>query len=119
MFIKYIPLTLDATENEEKGFLDLARFLSDTGGLSEDNYQTLHSHLNWVDSHVPKPPQRQQYQEEDLAITWWKLHPELYTRLNDVKKILEAHDVWIEVMQTENPGKIVYEDDYQVIALPN
>jgi hypothetical protein len=118
MFIKYIPLSLDAAESEEKGFLEMARYLTETGVLNEDNQNCLSTHLQWVDAHVPKPSQRAQFTHE-LAVTWWKLHPELFTRLNEVRKILEENEIWIEIVETEKPGTIVYEDDFQVIALLN
>jgi hypothetical protein len=119
MFIKYLPLSLDAIElgSEEKGFLDLARHLVQAGVLTDLTLSTLEGHLIWVDNHVPKPVQRAE-KHDSFTVTWWKTQPELLVRLNEVKKILEENEIWIEMVRTESPGQILYEDDFQIVALP-
>jgi hypothetical protein len=37
----------------------------------------------------------------------------------DVVAILEAHGIAVELLKTDNPGTIIYEDKWQVIAKPS
>jgi hypothetical protein len=36
----------------------------------------------------------------------------------ELAAILEAHDIRTEMLTTDRPGYVVYEDDYQVVAEP-
>ena len=36
--------------------------------------------------------------------------------MRELVAILEAHDIAVEMLQTERPGYVVYEDTYQIVA---
>jgi len=38
--------------------------------------------------------------------------------MRELASILEGHGISVELLQTERPGYIVYEDNYQVTAEP-
>lgn len=54
-----------------------------------------------------------------LSISWFKSSAaEHIEKMRQYTQILEAHNVRVKQISTERPGKIVYEDDYQVAAIP-
>jgi len=36
----------------------------------------------------------------------------------ELKRMFEEYEIYVEVMMTDTPGYIVYEDDYQIVAEP-
>ena len=38
--------------------------------------------------------------------------------MRECQRIIEAHGIVVEMLVTEQPDKIVYEDAYQVVAYP-
>jgi hypothetical protein len=53
------------------------------------------------------------------AISWYKdTATEHITKMRELVVILEMHGVYVEVIQTERRGYIVYEDPFQVAAEP-
>ena len=38
--------------------------------------------------------------------------------MREYQRVLEAYDIRLEMLRTERPGYIVYEDDHQVVAYP-
>ncbi|ROR97870.1 hypothetical protein EDC56_3537 [Sinobacterium caligoides] len=53
------------------------------------------------------------------AISWFKSTAiEHIDRMRQYGQILEAHDFKILQLITERPGKVLYEDDHQIAAIP-
>ena len=38
--------------------------------------------------------------------------------MHGMARVLEAHDVMVEILRSERPGYVVYEDEFQVAAEP-
>ena len=72
--------------------------------------------LNWFNTylHVPK-----YYTWDDRVIFWFKdsAHEPL-ARIWAMKPHLEACGYWIDVVKTARPGRIFYEDGWQIAAKP-
>ena len=50
-------------------------------------------------------------------MAWFKTESEQFiTRMWDLVAILENHDVPVRLLRSPNPGKVVYEDDYQILV---
>lgn len=62
---------------------------------------------------------RNEGHKKKLALSWFKdcaqLHLE-YAR--EMVEIMRANDVVVEMITTDRPGFVVYEDEFQVIAEP-
>lgn len=74
---------------------------------------------DWFREHLPNPPF---YEDGNSigAVTWFKtpLSREMTERIDELKAILDAHGVEHDVVSALEPGRIVYEDEYQVGAVP-
>jgi len=73
--------------------------------------------LGWLKVHLPVPPR--DVFRGGLALCWFKL--EARACINQVRDLafhLERHGERIWQVYSRNPGLITYEDDYQVVALP-
>lgn len=75
--------------------------------------------LKWMDRHLPAPSDLNRIH----SIFWFKAHvvsaqPELWKRIVELKELLERYSYRIELRETRRPGYIVYEDYYQIAAVP-
>jgi hypothetical protein len=53
------------------------------------------------------------------AISWFRSTAvEHIDKMRQYAQILEAHGVSVSQVTTERPGKILYEDEYQIAAIP-
>jgi len=53
------------------------------------------------------------------AISWFRSSALKHiSKMREYAEILQSHDVQVKQLVTERPGKIVYEDQYQIAAIP-
>ena len=122
MYTKFITLFLDDLNDEEKGFLNAARYLNEQGILEEETKAKLQQNLSWIEAHLKKRPEFQDSSENDflnIPMSWLKeTASDHIQRMDEIREILEENDILVEVLQVEKPGKILYEDEHQVVAVP-
>lgn len=72
---------------------------------------------DWFIEHLPQPP-FYMLGNPDKAITWFKASAtDMLERLTPLVKILETHNVVYDLVRTDNPGRIIYEDAFQVAVV--
>ncbi len=122
MYTKFITLFLDNLLDEEKGFISAARYLHENGIISDEKRHLLGENLAWVEEHLNKRPDFSPLSDEDIfniPMSWLKSNAsEHIARMQQIREILEENDILVEVLEVESPGKILYEDAYQVVAVP-
>jgi hypothetical protein len=92
-------------------------------GLYEDDFadelapsqrDTLATLLNWFSHNLPMPPL-----DEDRAVFFFKSDAtDCARRIWELVHLLRDLGSPPEMVSTRNPGQIVYEDDFQVAAIP-
>ncbi|MEL6825890.1 MAG: hypothetical protein AAFN91_06525 [Pseudomonadota bacterium] len=76
----------------------------------------LRHHIDWFDMYLPAP---RLCEWDYRAIFWFKdTAHEPIAHIWAIKPHLEAYGYWIDVVKTANPGKILYEDSWQIAAKP-
>ena len=82
-------------------------------------YQSIY---DWFGGNLPGPTRltRSRYpRAADVALSWFKDDAEEFiSRMREIAAILDLHGVDTEMLKTERPGYIVYEDACQVAATP-
>jgi hypothetical protein len=78
-----------------------------------------------VPSHLPEPERfvhtssKGFYRRRPVAISWFKPGAsEFIARAQALGSLSEAHGIPIRRLETAHPGYVVYEDAFQVVALP-
>jgi hypothetical protein len=72
--------------------------------------------LDWFNLHLPVPRLRN---AERLAIFWFRAeHAEIIRRIWEIVKILRDHDIGVAMLRTNNPGRLCYQDQFQIAAIP-
>jgi len=72
----------------------------------------------WFEENLPNPPF---YEDGNTikAITWFKREKteDMIDRLKPLIELLEKYNVEYDIVFSDNVGKIIYEDDYQVAVI--
>ena len=95
-----------------------AHTLRDEGDISAQEHEALRSALAWFNDHLPIPTVLADG-EHRRAISWFKpTAVEAIRRMWTLKEFLDAHGQHVNVLRTTDPGTVLYQDDWQVIAKP-
>lgn len=112
--------------NERGGFsgvFGLVNRLAFNGELSAEEDRFRRDNNRWYDAAYPNPshadPTVYDHKLNPHAAAWFKVTAgQLLERIDGYLAILDCHGVGYEVVRTDHPGRILYEDAYQVVAVP-
>jgi hypothetical protein len=104
------------------GVFAMVNTLSRRGLLSPEQDAFRAATNRWFDEHLPNPVEVVPglYSEETpRAVAWFKRSAEVFlARVPGYLEILDAHGVSWQAIASDDPGTILYEDAYQVVASP-
>ena len=93
-----------------------ARLLRDRGYLAVHEAERLESIYGWFNRNLPCPPFSSSGWTRD-AVSWFKdSAKESITRMRELSVLLESHGRLVRTLRSKNPGKVLYEDDFQVVV---
>jgi glutathione S-transferase len=77
----------------------------------------LEEDLHWFEEHLPVPP-RERF-VDGRGISWFLTgaQPSI-ARVWSIISILREHGVGVRKIRTRHPGRVIYEDRLQIVALP-
>ncbi len=96
------------------GIFAACHHLQRAGRVSPEDEQLFQQTDAWFDEHLPNPPF---YADGNSirAVTWFKSGAaHLIAALAPLRALLERHSVEYDVVETDHPGLVVYEDEFQV-----
>lgn len=117
MFLRFVTWVVDARSRQPRGVFQSAYELADAPDVSEWYRDALWEELFWFADHLPIPP-RERF-ADGCGISWFR--PDAGTsisRLWSVVAILREHGVAVRRIRTRRPGRVLYEDSQQVVAVP-
>ncbi|MGY5133699.1 hypothetical protein ACWGJW_15055 [Streptomyces nigrescens] len=105
------------------GIFALANGLAREGKLSDEQYRFWRAGNDWYDAHYPNPshtdPTVYDSSRNPGAVAWFKATAvHLIERVDGYLQLLAAHEVACERVESTDPGRIVYEDEVQVVVVP-
>lgn len=116
MYIRFLVGSEQQDYRWLTGAITEARLLRDEGKLARYEVEWLEQVFEWFNTHLPCPPFSDGRWSRD-AVSWFRdTASEPLSRMWDVVALLKQHDIPVRVVRTKNPGRIVYEDDFQVVA---
>ena len=120
-FVRYCGLEPNA-RGVQPGIFALANGLAADGVLGADEHAWWRASNDWCNAAYPTPPRRAYDRVTNPgAVAWFRTRaPEyIFHRIDGYLRLLDRHSVGWERIETDAPGRIVYEDDVQVIACPD
>jgi len=120
MYIRFVVSQLDGNSGKRMGLFHALGELRDAGKLYPHEQEQEKALKKWFGNHLKKPSSFSRSSKTHAhrkAISWFKdSAKEHISKMREMVAILEAHGVHVEVIQTERPGYIVYEDEFQITA---
>ena len=122
MFVRFVVGADAENASRLTGVINMAQALRDAGKLELYGYESalLEDIGEWFNENLPCPPFRRKLKSGEWtpqAVSWFRADAgEPLRRIWDIVAILREHGVPVRMVTTENPGKIVYSDRYQVVA---
>ena len=122
MFIRFVINDRDPDSGKRQGLFQALVELEENDELEDYEARQSRELINWFNKNLKEPSslaRSKKYHAKKVAISWFKHQAVVHIRkMRELVAILENHGVSVEVVQTERPGYIVYEDAFQVAAEP-
>lgn len=121
-FVRFVIRGLDEDSGRRQGLFQALGDLSDRGELLPQEKQTYDEACRWFRKNLRTPGKLTRSSKphaKKVALSWFKdAATEHVRRMRDLAAILEAHGIATEMLRTNRPGYVVYEDRFQVSAEP-
>lgn len=98
-----------------KGVFSLINQMAEKGIMEEEDVGLFHEVDDWFVENLPWPPQ---CQRQESVVCWFKTDSsdEMMKMIRPILWLLERYNQTYYLVYTNNPGEIVYEDEYQVVV---
>ena len=123
--VRFVIAELDPDSRQPTGVFQAAYRLRRSSSIPPQTRQDLKEHIEWFKLHLPEPERfvltrsKGFYRRKPVAVSWFKAEAtEFIARAETLGRIVEAHGFPVQRLTTTHPGYVVYEDAYQVVALP-
>lgn len=120
MFVRFVAGTDDENAVWLTGILAEARLLRDQGELFRHESELLDSVFDWFNENLPCPAFGSKLRSGGWtrdAVAWFRPDARrAIARMWDIVAILREHGVAVRMLTSDRPGKILYEDAFQVVA---
>ena len=120
MYIRFIVQYKDEDSGRRMGIFQALAELRDQGELYNYELDQMKEIHDWFDKNLNKPDhfnRSNRPNTKNKAISWFKDSAISHIlKMREIVSILESHNLSVEVIKTESPGYVVYEDEFQVTA---
>ena len=120
MYIRFIIKDLDPDSGHRQGVFQALVEAKENDLLQAYEVEQAEAINAWFNENLKEPVRLRRsskYHTQNKAISWFKDTAISHiSKMRELVAILEAHDIAVEMLQTERPGYVVYEDTYQIVA---
>jgi hypothetical protein len=122
MYIRFVIPSRHEDSHRLTGIFYAAGQLLDSGRLSEDEHEWCDEILDWFNCRLPFPDRFSRSRRRHAcgeAVCWFRDNAARYIqKVRELAAMLNRRGNSVEMLWTGRPGYIVYEDSYQVVAVP-
>ncbi len=120
MFVRFVVGTDAENFAWLNGIFTEAKFLSRREELFKYELDQLNSTFDWFNDHLPCPPFLSKLETGEWtreAVAWYRAEATHHIRrMWDIAAILRENGINVRLVTSEKPGKLVYEDEFQIVA---
>jgi len=122
MYIRFVISEKDSDSHKRKGLFMALDDLLHGSELFDYEEKQAKALFQWFSNNLKKPDSfttSKSHHPKNKAISWFKpTATEHIRKMREIIAILEAHDINVDIIKTDNPGYVVYEDEFQITAEP-
>ena len=122
MYLRFVIHRNDQASGRRQGLFQALAAMEDQGLLLPHEQAQYEDIYAWFKANLKKPrsfTRSTKPHAKKVSLSWFKDSArEHIAKMYALKQILEAHGVVVDVIQTNRPGYVVYEDEFQVAAEP-
>ena len=122
MYVRFVVSQKDQKSGREKGLFAAMGELHENGVLFDYEEELEKEIYQWFKKNLLVPrvqSSESNHYSKPGAISWFKhTAQEHIEKMRAYSQILEAHDVPVAQLTTTRPGEVLYEDEYQIAAIP-
>ena len=116
MFVRFVVGADGDHHRSLTGIITEARLLRDRGGLNQDRVFWLEEIYEWFNANLLVPPFSTSNWPRD-AVAWFRDDArEPIKRMWEIASLLKDHGVPVRLLRSHNPGRILYQDSYQIVV---
>jgi hypothetical protein len=122
MYIRFVIHRNDQDSGRRQGLFQALSDLEARGALAAHEQALYDEIYEWFRHHLKKPSsfsRSSRPHARNVALSWFRdSATEHIAKMRALARILEARRIEVEMLRTDRPGYIVYEDEFQVAAEP-
>ena len=122
MYIRFITQFINEDEEPETGIFHALRSVAEHSLTQNEDATQLKTLNKWFNINLDRPDKfsnASRHHPEAISLSWFKdSAKEHIAKVYEIASILEKYHLVIERVVSKNPGYIIYEDDFQVSAIP-
>lgn len=122
MYIRFTVHEISEESGQKLGIFHAIRYLYDDGELTDLEFDLADRLMAWFSKNLGSPLRylnKQKSKKSVIYISWFKVSSKSHIeKARELASILENKDISVEVLKTNKPGKIVFEDEHQIFARP-
>ena len=119
-FVRFVEATRKENPWQATGVITTAYELLDAKKLTKQEAMNVRAMFRWFNRHLPCPPfskNRKSGAWTKDAVSWFRTTAkEPISRLAPIIFVLRQHGLMVRTLRANYPGKIVYRDEFQVVA---
>lgn len=121
-FLRFVVSEIDDDSGRREGLFQAFARLEEAGDLLPHELQQWEEIYDWFRKNLDAPPRftrSSRPHAKPIAISWFKdTAVEHIRRMRVLAEILRDHGLICDVIRTQRPGYVVFEDEHQVAAEP-
>lgn len=122
MYVRFVIHRNDKRSGRRQGLFQALTALERAGALLPHEVDTWDETDDWFRKNLRRPrsfSRSSKPHAKKVALSWFKdTATEHIARMYALVQVLEAHGIIVDVIRTERPGYVVYQDNNQVAAEP-
>lgn len=117
MFLRFVVSADDEYHKLLTGIVAESRLFRDRGFLTDYVCENLENIYEWFNTNLPCPPFQSAGWPRD-AVSWFKdSAKEPIKKIRELSVLFEAHGFGVRTLYSDRPGKVLYEDKYQILVI--
>lgn len=122
MYVRFVIDELDEDSNQRTGVFQAIRLMKKEDCFCSYELDYIEEVMNWFDENLESPfdyLNKHRLRKSGVSISWFKeTAHEHIEKVREFVHILENNGVVVDMIVTNNPGKIIYSDEFQIFANP-